>query len=177
MFQGFQQGAAQLVQGATLYILNRKTFTVNTGSIVAVSQPHISKAAQGNPALAFSAFVVDVTVSIGTDTQTIEFPVNSTSANYPDKGWYVSVDNLSVSREVETMVNNSKQFMSQVPWNQMVIEKGEPLLLQLNPEKKVEAEQAQKIAALENQIAQMNGYLQQLVGKLPANPRNENTKE
>lgn len=177
MFQGFQQGATQLAQGATLYVLNRKPFTVTTGTIVAVSQPHISKAAQGNPALAFSAFVVDVTVSIGSDTQTIEFPVNSTFANYPDKGWFVSVDNLAVSREVETMVNNSKQFMSQVPWNQMVIEKGEPLMLQLNPEKKIEAEQSKKIAALESQIAAMSGDLKQLVGLISANPRNETKKE
>lgn len=177
MLQGLQQGAAQLVQGATLYILNRKTFTVTTGTVAAVSQPHISKAAQGNPALAFSAFVVDVTVSLGSDTQTIEFPVNSTFANYPDKGWYVSIDNLAVSREVEAMVNNSKQFMSQVPWNQMVLEKGEPLLLQLNPEKKVEAEQAQKIAALESQVASMGGDLKRLIGMLSANPRNEMTKD
>lgn len=177
MLQGFQQGVSQLAQGATLYILNRKPFTVTTGTIVAVSQPHISKAAQGNPALAFSAFVVDVTISIGSDTQTIEFPVNSTFANYPDKGWFVSVDNLAVSREVETMVNNAKQYMSQVPWNQMVIEKGEPLMMQLNPEKKTEAEQAQKIAALESQVASMSGDLRQLVEMLSANPRSETTKE
>lgn len=177
MFQGFQQGASQLAQGATVYIFNRKPFTVTTGTIVAVSQPHISKAAQGNPALAFSTFVVDVTVSIGSDTQTFEFPVNSASANYSDRGCFVSVDNLAVSREVETMVNNAKQFMSQVPWNQMVIEKGEPLMMQLHPEKKIEAEQAQKIAALESRVASMSGDIKQLVGMLSANLRNETTKE
>lgn len=75
------------------------------------------------------------------------------------------------------MVNNAKQFMSQVPWNQMVIEKGEPLMMQLHPEKKIEAEQAQKIAALESRVASMSGDIKQLVGMLSANLRNETTKE
>lgn len=177
MLQGFPQGSAQLAQGATLYILDRKPFNVVTGTVVAVSQPHVSKAAQGNPSLAFSAPVVDVTISIGNDTQTIEFPVNSTFANYPEKGWYISADSLAVSREVENMINNSKQFMSQVPWNQMVIEKGGPMMLQLHPEKKAEAEQAQRIAALENQIAAMGMDLKQLVGLISGSPKTETTKE
>ena len=155
MFQGLPQGAPQIAQGATVYILNRKDFSVSVASVTSVSQPHISKAAQSNPALAMQGFVVDLTLSSGSDTTSVEFPVNSTSANYPDKGWFVSPDRLAVTREIETMENASKQFQAQIPWHENVLTKGPSLRMQLNPEMQIEAEQAQKIASLESKLAEM----------------------
>lgn len=155
MFQGLPQGAPQIAQGTTVYILNRKDFSVSAASVTGVSQPHISKAAQSNPALAMQGFVVDLTLSCGSDTTSVEFPVNSMSANYPDKGWFVSPDRLAVTREIETMENASKQFRAQLPWHEMVLQKAPSLKMQVNPEMQLEAEQAQKIASLESKIAEM----------------------
>lgn len=157
MFQGFpQQGAAQIAQGASLYILNRKEPSVTTASVLTVSQPHVSKSAQSNPALAMQAFVVDLALSLGSnETTTIEFPVNSTSANYPDKGWYVSNDRLAVIREIESMSNMSKQILSQVPMHQKMVQGCDALLLQLNPERQKEVQQAEEIAMLKSQIEEM----------------------
>lgn len=159
MFQGLPQGAAQIAQGASLYILNRKEPSVNTATVVSVSQPHVSKAAQTNPALALQGFVVDLTISLGNDTTTIEFPVNSASANYPDKGWYVSNDRLAITRELESMANMSRQVLSQVPMHQKIVQGCEALLMQVNPERQKEAQQAEEIAALKAQIEEMKrGY-------------------
>ena len=157
MFQGLpQQGAAQIAQGAALYILNRKEPSVTPATVLTVSQPHVSKSAQTNPALALQAFVVDLTLSMGNnETTTIEFPVNSTSANYPDKGWYVSNDRLAITREVESMSNMSKQILSQVPMHEKMVKGCEALLLQLNPERQKEAQQAEEIAMLKSQIEEM----------------------
>lgn len=173
-----QQGAPQIAQGATLYILNRKEFTVDTAVVQAVSQPHMSKSAISNPAMAMQGFVIDLTVAMGNDTTTIEFPVNATSANYPDKGWYLSTDRFAVSREVDAMSAASKQFLSQREWNEMVVEKAPALLMQLNPEKKMEAQQAQQIAELQGQLAAMNEKFDKLVGMFSAGSANtKKTKE
>lgn len=178
MFQGIPQGAPQIAQGSTLYLFNRKDFSVEVASVTGVSQPHVSKAAQTNPALAMTGFVVDVSLSAGSENTSIEFPVNSASANYPEKGWFVSPDRNAVTREIEAAVSNSKQFKAQLPYHEMVIQKGPSLIMQLNPEKQMEAEQAKKITQLEAQLSEMNGRLEQMVGMLSAAvPRNAKPKK
>lgn len=178
MFNGFQQGASQIAQGMTLFILNRKDFSITPATVTGVSQPHMSKAAQTNPALMMQGFVIDLTLTSGNDTTTIEFPVNSVSASYEDKGWFVSPDRLAITREVEAMDARSKQHLSQNPWHEMVVQKAPSLLLQVNPEKQAEVSQMKKIAALENQIAEMNGKFDKiLAGMFPAQNPAKVTKE
>lgn len=182
MFNGFQQGASQIAQGATLYILNRKDFSITPATVTGVSQPHLSKAAQTNPAYAMQGFVIDLTISSGNDTTTVEFPVNSISASYADKGWFASPDRLAVTREIEAMENASKQHLSQNGWHEMVVQKAPSLKMQLNPPSQAETQRAQKIAELESRIAAMNsamnGKFDQLVSMLSAgNPANTNNKE
>ena len=168
MFQGFPQGASQIAQGATLYIFNRKDFTTSTASVTGVSQPHVAKAAQANPALGMQGFVVDLSLNIGGETTSIEFPVNSMAANYPEKGWFVSTDPEAATREIESAINSSKQFLAQRPYHEMVVQKGPALIMSINPAKQLEAQQAQKIAMLENRLAAMDGKFDQMVSLLSA---------
>ena len=155
MFNGLTQGATQIAQGAVLYIFNRKSFDVIQATVLNVSQPHVSKSAQTNPALALQGFVVDITLSMGNETNTVEFPVNSTSANYPEKGWFISNDRLAIIREVESMANMSKQVLAQVPMHEKVVKGCESLLLQFDVDKQKEAQQAEEIAMLKAQIEEM----------------------
>ena len=178
MFNGFSQGASQIAQGASLYVLNRKEPDVKQATVVNVSQPHVSKAAQANPAAALQGFVIDLTLSMANDTTTIEFPVNSASANYPDKGWFVSTDRQAVIREVEAINNVAEQIISQAPAQKEISDKCKELLVRLNPEKQKEEQQAQEIMMLKNQLAEMNSKFDQLVGLLSANnPKNIKKKE
>ena len=178
MFNGLPQGASQIAQGATLYILNRKEPSVMEANVVNVSQPHISKSAQNNPMGAFQNLVVDLTLSINGETTTIEFPINSAVANYPDKGWYASTDKTAVAREVESMANMSRQILTQVPMHQKIVQGCDALILQLNPEKQKEAQQAQEITMLKAQLSEMSGKFDQLVSLLSAgNPANTKKEE
>lgn len=178
MFNGIQQGNSLVTQGATLYILNRKEPSVVEANVVNVSQPHISKSAQNNPMGAFQNLVVDLTLSVNGETTTIEFPLNSAVANYPEKGWYASTDKASVAREVESMANMSRQILTQVPMHQKIVQGCEALILQLNPEKQKEAQQAQEITMLKSQLSEMNVKFDQLVSLLSAgNPANTKQKE
>lgn len=178
MFTGQPQGASQIAQGATLYVFNRKDFSVAMASVLSVSQPRVSKAAQTNPALGMQGFVVELTLSFGNETTTIEYPVNSQGANYQEKGWYISPDRMAVTREIEAAANNSKQFLAQRPYHEMVVQKAPALIMQLNPERQLEAQQAEKIAKLESRIAEMTGKFDQMVGMLSAAVQNnQKTKE
>lgn len=184
-FQGLPQGATQIAQGAVLFILNRKEPSVTQATVLNVSQPHVSKAAASNPALAMQGFVVDLTLSMGSDTTTIEFPVNSASANYPEKAWFISNDRLAVTREIESMANMSRQILSQVSMHQKMVNGCDALLLQLNPEKQKEAAQEQEIAALKAQIEEMKRSSADTGNKLDKvlallavdSPRKSNKKE
>lgn len=178
MFPGISQGASQIAQGSPLYIFNRKDFSVTTANVTSVSQPHVSKAAQSNPTLIMQGFVVDVFMNLGAESTSIEFPVNSVSASYPDKGWFVSSDPMLVTREIENAVNNSKQYKAQLPYHEMVIEKGPSLVLQLDSKKRIEAQQAERIATLEETISKMYGRIEQMAGMLSANvPVNHKNKK
>ena len=177
MITGQPQGASQIAQGATLYVFNRKDFSVAMANVQNVSQPHVSKAAQMNPALGMQGFVVDLSLAIGNDTVSIEYPVNSAGANYPDKGWYISPDPMVTAREIEVATNNSKQFLTQVPYHEMVVQKSPSLIMQVLPEKRIEAQQAEKISSMEKQIAEMTGKFGQLVEMFSAAFQNQKTKE
>ena len=183
MFQGLPQGSAPIAQGATLFILNRKEFSVETASVTNVSQPHVSKAAQSNPALAMQGFVVDISLAIGGENTSIEYPVNAVSANYPEKGWFVSPDRSAVTREIEAMENNSKQALSQNAWHERVVKEAPALVLQLNPERQMELQQSQKIAQLESQIAALSAVVNEKLDRVveafsavvPKKPKKEET--
>lgn len=53
------------------------------------------------------------------------------------------------------MSNMSKQILSQVPMHEKMVKGCEALLLQLNPERQKEAQQAEEIAMLKSQIEEM----------------------
>lgn len=145
----------QIAQGAALYILVRNDLSVIPATVVNVSQPHISKAAQSNPTLALQGFVVDLTLNLGMETTTIEFPVNSTSANYPEKGWFVSNDRQAVAREIEADVNMAEQELNRRPYYEQRVRVGKESLIKLTPERQKEAQQAAEIQALRAEIEEM----------------------
>lgn len=185
MFNGLPQGATQIAQGAALYILNRKDFSVTTAAVDSVSQPHITKSAQTNPSLAMQGLVVDLSLTIGNESTSIEFPVNGTSANYPEKGWFISTDSQIVAKEIRAMENASKQFLAQKSWHEMVIQKSPSLLTQLCPELQKEARQAEEIAMLKAQIEEMKRNSSETGNKLDKvlallavdNPKKKNKEE
>ena len=155
MFQGLPQTAPQIAQGSVLHILNRKDFSVTSATVDSISQPHITKSAQTNPALAMQGLVVDLGLTIGGESTTVEFPINGVSANYPERGWFISRDTQAITNEIRSMENASKQFLAQKPWHEMVIEKSPKLLMTLSPEMQKEAQQAEEIAMLKAQIEEM----------------------
>lgn len=166
MFTGLPQGAFQIAQGTPLQILNRKDMTLIPATITNVSPPHVPKEAQNNPTLAWQGLVVDLTIQMGNETTTVEYPMNGQSASYPKQGWFISPDPHIVSRELESMEKVSTQAIATMPWHQLVKERAPQLALQLDEGKRKEAQQAQEIAMLRTQNEEMARRSSEIESKL-----------
>ena len=166
MFTGNPQGSFQIAQGTPLQILNRKDMTLIPATVTNVSQPHVPKEAQSNPTLAWQGLVVDLTLQMGNETTTVEYPINGQSASYPKQGWFISPDPHIVSRELESMEKVSEQAIATMPWHRLVKERAPQLALQLDEGKRREAQQAQEIAMLRAQNEEMARRSSEIESKL-----------
>lgn len=166
MFTGNPQGASQIAQGTPLQILNRKDMVLIPATVTNVSKPHVPKEAQNNPTLLWQGPVVDLTLQMGNETTTVEYPVNGPSASYPKQGWFISPDPIVVSRELESMEKASDMAIATMSWHQLVKERAPQLALQLDPGKRKEAQQAQEIAALKAQNEEMARRSSEMESKL-----------
>jgi hypothetical protein len=161
MFQG-------LTQGAIIPILYKNEPRVADGKVMAVNT-HMPTYNPSQPMALLNGPVTDITVQVGNDT--IPFaglPANGVVANFPDKGLFISTDRAAILREIESMASASKQVLEQVPAHQKMVKDCETLLIQLQPEKQKEAQQAQEIESLKTQLSEMNGKFDKLVELLSA---------
>lgn len=156
MFQG-------LSQGATLYVLYRNEPRVADGRVVSVNT-HMPTYNPNQPMSVLNGLVTDISVQIGNDTVPfIGLPANGSVANFPDKSMFIAIDKSSVIREVDTMMTASKQVLEQIPTHQKMVRECDALLLQLQPEKKKEAQQEKDIENLRTQLNDMTGKVDKIV--------------
>lgn len=160
MFQG-------LTQGATISVLYRNIPKVADGKVLSVNT-HLPQYNPQQPLAMMNGPVTDITVQVGSDTiPFVGLPANGVVANFPDKGYFISTDKTAVLREIESMITASKQVLESVPGHERLISSCEALLLELNPERKKEAEQAKEMSELRNEIAELKKLL--LASKEPKN--------
>ena len=110
--------------------------------------------------------VTDITVQV--DNETIPFaglPANGVVANFPEKGLFITTDRSAVLREVEAMANASRQVLESVPAHQKMIQDCENILIELNPDRKKDAEQAKELSDLRGQVAELKQLLLASLGQ------------
>ena len=148
-----------LTQGGTLTVLYRNIPRVADGKVISVNT-HLPQFNPQQPMAMMGGPVTDITVQVGNDT--IPFaglPANGVVANFPDKGYFISTDRAAVLREVEAMAEASRQILASVPTHQKMVEDCEALLLELNPDRKKEAQQTQEMNAMRDEIADLKKTL------------------
>lgn len=158
MFQG-------LNQGATITVLYKNTPKVVEGRVVSVNT-HMPTYNPQQPLAMMNGPVTDISVQVENDT--IPFaglPANGVVANFPDKGMFISTDRSAVIREVESMAAASRQVLESVPAHQKMVSDCESLLLELNPEKKKEAQQQQEMSVLRGEVAELKQLLLSALNK------------
>lgn len=157
-----------LTQGAVIPVLYKNEPRVVDGRVISVNT-HMPMYNPSQPMAILNGPVTDITLQI--DGNTIPFaclPANGIVANFPDKGMFIATDKAAILREIESMIAASKQVLEQIPAHQKMVASCEELLIQLQPEKKKEAQQAQEIESLKTQLANMNGKFDKLVELLSA---------
>lgn len=148
-----------MTQGATLSVLYRNIPRVADGKVVAVNT-HLPQFNPQQPMAMMNGPVTDITVQVGNDT--IPFaglPANGVVANFPDKGIFIATERAAVLREVEAMAAASKQILESVPAHQKMVQDCEALLIELNPDRKKEAQQTQEMNAMRGEIAELKTAL------------------
>lgn len=157
-----------LSQGAFLSILYKNEPRVVDGKVISVNT-HMPAYNPNQPMAMLNGPVTDITVQVGDTTiPFVGLPANGMIANFPEKGMFIATDKSAILREVESMASASRQVLEQIPAHEKIVKDCEELLLQLQPDRKKEVQQAQEIESLKTQLQSMNGKFDQLVGMLSA---------
>ena len=157
MFQG-------LTQGATIPVLYKNIPRVADGRVISVNT-HMPTYNPQQPLAMMNGPVTDITIQVGNET--IPFaglPANGVVANFPEKGLFLATDRTAILREIEAMASASRQVLASVPDHQKMVAACEDLILQLNPELKKEAQQAQELSDLRGQVAELKTMLSAFIG-------------
>ena len=157
MFQG-------LTQGATLFVLYKNEPRLEKGRVVSVNT-HLPQYNPSQPQALFNGMVTDLTAAIGSDT--IPFaglPASASSANFPDKGIFISEDQGLVVNELTAMRDNSQRIVDSYDAHKSLRDKCDELLLSLNPDKQKEMQTAKDVAELKGELAEMKSMLSAILG-------------
>lgn len=167
MFQG-------LTQGSVLHILYKNGPRVEQGRVLTVNT-HMPTFNSSQPMALMNGPVTDVTVQIGNESQSITgLPPHGVVAQFNDKGIFVSEDMSAIIRELESMAEESDQFIKQVPFHENRSKVCRELSLKYQPEKRKEAQQAQEIESIKAQISSMDGKFDKIMEMISAKLGNAN---
>lgn len=152
MFQG-------LTNGATVSVLYKNIPRVSDGRVISVNT-HMPIYNPQQPMAIMNGPVTDITVQVGDETLPFTgLPANGVVANFPEKGLFIATDRSAVLREIEAMAAASRQVLESVPAHQKMVQECDKLLLDYNPERKKEAQQAQEMSILRNEVAELKEML------------------
>lgn len=141
-----------LSQGASVFVFDKNLRKVNEGRVVFVNT-HMPVYNQSRPMALMNGPVTDISVQIGNDTTSFqELPANAVVANIQDKGLFLALDKSSVIKEVEALASASRQALQSVPLHEKIVADCDALLVELQPEKKKAAQQAQDIEELKSRL-------------------------
>jgi len=157
-----------LRQGTPVYVLYKNEPRFAVGKVAQVSNqypPQFSFQQPINPSN--MGMMVDLSIEVDGKTETYSrIPINSSIAEFPDKGVILSETRDGIVNEINVIRNASQTAIEQVELHKRIIASCDQLLLDLNPQLKHEQEQAGKIARLEEQIAGMSEQIAVMTGLL-----------
>lgn len=152
--------------GTPVFVLNKNELRFKNGKVVSVSNqyPQYNFQQPLNPG---NGPVVDMAIEIDGKAETFpRIPLNSTIAEFPDKGVIISETRDGIINEVNVIRSASQTAIDQVDAHKRVIASCDQLLFDLNPQLRKDQEQAQEIANLKQQLAGMSDQIAALTGML-----------
>lgn len=153
MFQG-------LTQGMPLYILYKNEPRFVEARVMTVNT-HPQQATPTNPMAILNGPVTDIVVSV--DGKTLPpfqgLQPSAMIANFSNEGMFISEDKSLIDNEVKSIQDSHQRIVDGYETSKEMVEKCKALRLELNPDKQKEAQQAQEIAKLQNEILEMKRML------------------
>lgn len=95
-----------------------------------------------------------------------QLPGQLSIANYDNGKTIISDSKDIIIQEVNNMINNSQQILNSIQYHQTVLETGEQILRQLNPELAKQKDQEDKINNLESKIGGIETKLDDICSML-----------
>jgi hypothetical protein len=158
---------SNLRPGTPVYILYKNEPRFAVGKLTQVSNQYPNLGYQQQPLVPGNNLAVNIAIEVDGKVETYErIPLNSTIAEFPDKGVLISETRDGIINEVNAIRSASVTALQQVDMHKNVIASCDSLLFELNPQLKKDQEQAQEIATLKEQIAGMSDQIAALTGML-----------
>jgi hypothetical protein len=109
----------------------------------------------------------DITLEMDGKTELFQrIPINSSIAEFPEKGIIISETRDGVINEVGAIRGDAVSNLEKRSFYEQTVTNCDQILMEINPELKREQEQATKIAGLENKIAEMSEQIAAMSGLL-----------
>jgi hypothetical protein len=153
--------------GTPVYVLykNEPRFAVAKVSQVSNQYPNIGY--QQQPLVPGNNFAVNMAIEVDGKIENYErIPLNSSIAEFPDRGVLISETRDGIINEVNAIKSASVTALQQVETHKNVIASCDKLLFDLNPQLRKEQEQAAEIATLKEQLSGMSEQIAALTGML-----------
>lgn len=157
-----------LRQGTPVFVIFRNGPRVATAKVAQISsqyppQFNIQMAQMGNN----MSPMFDLTLEMDGKTELFQrIPINTSVAEFPEKGIILSETRDGVINEISAIRGNAVTELDKRSFYEQTVTNCDQILLDVNPELKREQEQAGKIARLEEQIAGMSDQIAALTGML-----------
>lgn len=153
--------------GTPVYVLykNEPRFAVAKVSQVSNQYPNLGY--QQQPLIPGNNLAVNISIDVDGKVETYErIPLNSSIAEFPDKGVLISETRDGIINEVNAIKSASVTALQQVDAHKGIIASCDKLLFELNPQLRKDQEQAAEIASLKQQISGMSDQIAALTGML-----------
>lgn len=153
--------------GTPVYVLykNEPRFAVAKVSQVSNQYPNLGY--QQQPLIPGNNLAVNIAIEVDGKVETYErIPLNSSIAEFPDKGVLISETRDGIINEVNAIKSASVTALQQVDAHKGIIASCDKLLFELNPQLRKDQEQAAEIASLKQQISGMSDQIAALTGML-----------
>ena len=157
-----------LRQGTPVFVIFRNGPRVATAKVAQISSqyPPQFNLQMGQMGANMSP-MFDLTLELDGKTELFQrIPVNTSVAEFPEKGIILSETRDGVINEVNAIRGNAVSELDKRQFYEQTVSNCDQILLDINPDLKREQEQAGKIARLEQQLAGMSDQIAALTGML-----------
>lgn len=153
--------------GTPVYVLYKNEPRFAVAKVSQVSNQYPNLAYQQQPLVPGNNFAVNMAIEVDGKIENYErIPLNSSIAEFPDRGVLISETRDGIINEVNAIKSASVTALQQVETHKNVIASCDKLLFDLNPQLRKEQEQAAEIATLKEQLSGMSEQIAALTGML-----------